>query len=162
MRASITLYRAQRRRLERQVHKSSDALLVRRILAVLYLADGQSVSAVARRLAAARSSVGRWQGGVGNTAHEPDMPPPPTIHHTAYFFTHHRRRYLMYDRQSDADNHADQMNPNNDAYWESRGYDERPDDWEEQAAAAVDDDHEMSQAELDNHANQMNPNNDAC
>ena len=28
------------------------------------------------------------------------------------------------------DNRADQMNPNNDAYWESRGYDERPDDWE--------------------------------
>ena len=25
-----------------------------------------------------------------------------------------------------------QMNPNNDAYWESRGYDERPDDWEEE------------------------------
>ena len=61
MKASITLYRAQRRRLERQVHKSSDALLVRRILAILYLADGQSVSAVARRLAAARSSVGRWR-----------------------------------------------------------------------------------------------------
>ncbi len=36
-------------------------------------------------------------------------------------------------RQSDLDNHANQMNPNNDAYWESRGYDERPDDWEEQA-----------------------------
>lgn len=59
MKTSITLYRAQGRRLERQVHKSRDALLVRRILAVLYLADGQSVSAVARRLAAARSSVGR-------------------------------------------------------------------------------------------------------
>ena len=34
-------------------------------------------------------------------------------------------------RQSDLNNHANQMNPNNDAYWESRGYDERPDDWEE-------------------------------
>ena len=55
MKTSITLYQAQRRRLERQVQKSSDALLVRRILAVLYLADGQSVSAVERRLAAARS-----------------------------------------------------------------------------------------------------------
>lgn len=31
----------------------------------------------------------------------------------------------------DDDNHANQMNPNNDAYWESRGYDERPDDWED-------------------------------
>jgi hypothetical protein len=29
------------------------------------------------------------------------------------------------------DNHANQMNPNNDAYWESRGYDERLDDWQE-------------------------------
>ena len=28
------------------------------------------------------------------------------------------------------DNHANQMNPNNDAYWQSRGEDERPDDWE--------------------------------
>jgi hypothetical protein len=34
---------------------------------------------------------------------------------------------------SDMDNHSNQMNPNNDAYWESRGYDERPDDWEERA-----------------------------
>ena len=34
--------------------------------------------------------------------------------------------------QDELDNHADQLNPNNDAYWESRGEDERPDDWEEQ------------------------------
>lgn len=61
MTTSITLYRAQRRRLERQVQKNRDALHTRRILAVLYLAEGQSVSAVARRLAAARSSVGRWR-----------------------------------------------------------------------------------------------------
>ena len=36
-------------------------------------------------------------------------------------------------RQDDLDNHANQMNANNDAYWESRGEDDRPDDWEEQA-----------------------------
>ena len=36
--------------------------------------------------------------------------------------------------QSDIDNHANQMNPNNEAYWESRGWDERPDDWEEVVA----------------------------
>ena len=36
-------------------------------------------------------------------------------------------------RQSDLDNHANQLNPNNDAYWESRGWDDRPDDWEERA-----------------------------
>ena len=28
------------------------------------------------------------------------------------------------------DNRADQLNPNNDAYWQSRGEDERPDDWD--------------------------------
>ena len=38
------------------------------------------------------------------------------------------------DRQSDLDNHANQLNPNNDAYWDSRGYDERPDDWEEETS----------------------------
>ena len=41
-------------------------------------------------------------------------------------------------RQSDLDNHADQLNPNNDAYWESRGWDERPDDWEERAVEGED------------------------
>ena len=25
-----------------------------------------------------------------------------------------------------------QRNPNNDAYWQARGYDKRPDDWQEQ------------------------------
>ena len=37
----------------------------------------------------------------------------------------------MMSRQSDLDNHANQMNPNNDAYWQSRDEDERPDDWVE-------------------------------
>ena len=37
-------------------------------------------------------------------------------------------------RKDDMDNHANQMNPNNDAYWESRGCDGRPDDWEDQVA----------------------------
>ena len=36
----------------------------------------------------------------------------------------------------DIDNRADQLNPNNDAYWESRGWDERPDDWEDRAKEA--------------------------
>lgn len=36
-------------------------------------------------------------------------------------------------RQSDLDNHANEMNPNNDAYWQSRGEDERPDDWVERS-----------------------------
>ena len=33
--------------------------------------------------------------------------------------------------KADDDNHSNQLNPNNDAYWESRGEDERPDDWED-------------------------------
>ncbi|WP_305064764.1 hypothetical protein [Methanococcoides sp.] len=33
-------------------------------------------------------------------------------------------------KQSDSDNHSNQCNPNNDAYWQSRGDDERPDDYE--------------------------------
>jgi hypothetical protein len=35
------------------------------------------------------------------------------------------------DPKDDLDNYADQLNPNNDAYWDSRGYDGRPDDWDE-------------------------------
>ena len=34
-------------------------------------------------------------------------------------------------RQTDMDNHANQLNPNNDAYWESRGYNECPNDRED-------------------------------
>ena len=40
-------------------------------------------------------------------------------------------------RQSDLDNHANQLNPNNDAYWESRGLDERPDGWNEREEPAI-------------------------
>ena len=49
-------------------------------------------------------------------------------------------------RQDDLDNHANQLNPNNDAYWESRGFDGRPDggdddddwdlDWSETSESA--------------------------
>ena len=53
-----------------------------------------------------------------------------------------------------ADNSADQLNPNNDAYHQSRGFDERLDDWEDRAS----DDHNYDN---DNRSNQMNPNNDA-
>ena len=34
--------------------------------------------------------------------------------------------------KDELDNHANQLNPNNDAYWQSRGYDERPDDWDDE------------------------------
>ena len=30
--------------------------------------------------------------------------------------------------RNNRDNRADQLNPNNDAYWKSRGYDKRPSD----------------------------------
>jgi hypothetical protein len=40
--------------------------------------------------------------------------------------------------QAELDNHANQCNPNNDAYWESRGEDERPADWQERASGVND------------------------
>ncbi|PCI40444.1 MAG: hypothetical protein COB46_06975 [Rhodospirillaceae bacterium] len=45
--------------------------------------------------------------------------------------------------QTDMDNHANQLNSNNDAYTESQ------------------ESEESSQADTDNHANQLNPNNDS-
>lgn len=33
--------------------------------------------------------------------------------------------------QADLDNHSNQLNENNDAYYQSRGEDGRPDDWDE-------------------------------
>ena len=44
--------------------------------------------------------------------------------------------------QTDNDNHANQCNPNNDAYWESRGEDDRPDDRKDSSAGDGDDDDE--------------------
>lgn len=29
------------------------------------------------------------------------------------------------------DNHSNQLNPNNDAYWTSRGFDDKPSNWED-------------------------------
>ena len=40
-------------------------------------------------------------------------------------------------RKDDRDNRSDQLNPNNDAYWESRGWDDKPDDWNEQYQVGV-------------------------
>ena len=34
--------------------------------------------------------------------------------------------------KSDLDNHANQLNLNNDACWQSRGEEERPPDWEDE------------------------------
>lgn len=42
-------------------------------------------------------------------------------------------------RKSDNDNHSNQLNPNHDEYWNSRGEEDRPHDWEEQTAQTNDD-----------------------
>lgn len=41
-----------------------------------------------------------------------------------------QREVRVLSKQSDLDNHANQCNPNNDAYWQSRGEDEKPDNSE--------------------------------
>ena len=41
-----------------------------------------------------------------------------------------RIQEVSMSRKENVDNRANQMNPNNDAYWRTRGYDERPHDWE--------------------------------
>ena len=60
-----------------------------------------------------------------------------------------------------ADNRSDQMNPNNDAYYQSRGYDERPDDWNSQSYSSSTYSRSYSAPEYNNRSNQLNPNNDA-
>jgi hypothetical protein len=61
--------------------------------------------------------------------------PPPRHPPRAASNTHPPRKQFM-TKQTDDDNHANQMNPNNDEYWHSRDEDERPDDWEERAEPA--------------------------
>jgi hypothetical protein len=36
--------------------------------------------------------------------------------------------------QQEHDNRANQLNPNNDAYWQSRGEEQRPDDWQQRSS----------------------------
>lgn len=36
----------------------------------------------------------------------------------------------MYYSKAELDNYSSQLNQNNDAYWQSRGFDDRPDDWQ--------------------------------
>lgn len=40
-------------------------------------------------------------------------------------------KYTGTGDQADLDNHANQMNLNNDAYWHSRDEDGRPSDWQD-------------------------------
>ena len=46
---------------------------------------------------------------------------------------------MMDGPKDDLDNHANQLNPEHDAYWQSRGYDERPDDSDDGAGADFND-----------------------
>lgn len=40
--------------------------------------------------------------------------------------------FFREDRDQAADdNRSGQLNPNNDTYWRDRGYDSRPDDWDD-------------------------------
>ena len=54
------------------------------------------------------------------------------------------------DDKAARDNRAYQLNPNNDAYWDSRGMERPASDFEDDEKAA-----------RDNRANQLNPNNPA-
>jgi hypothetical protein len=38
--------------------------------------------------------------------------------------------------QADLDNRSRQLNAENDAHWQSRGFDERPDDWQKRSDSA--------------------------
>lgn len=35
--------------------------------------------------------------------------------------------------KADDNNHSNQLNDNHDSYWQSRGYDERPEDWDDES-----------------------------
>jgi len=39
--------------------------------------------------------------------------------------------------KNDLDNYSRQLDPENDAYWQSRGYGERPEDWEDLSCVLV-------------------------
>lgn len=45
----------------------------------------------------------------------------------------HQPKVKISMSKHDDDNRSRQLNPENDAYWQSRGEDERPDDWQERA-----------------------------
>tara|TARA_B110000285_G_scaffold229542_1_gene294437 strand:+ start:1575 stop:1778 length:204 start_codon:yes stop_codon:yes gene_type:complete len=41
--------------------------------------------------------------------------------------------------KDELDNHSNQLNENNDSYWQSRGYDERLSDWDDDSYDSSDD-----------------------
>lgn len=52
--------------------------------------------------------------------------------------------------QEELDNHSNQLNPNNDAYWTSRGYDEKPNNWDDLVDEDFDDQGNYSDDYADN------------
>ena len=42
--------------------------------------------------------------------------------------------------KDELDNYSNQLNENNDAFWQSRGFDERPEDWDQDDGLSSDDD----------------------
>ncbi len=71
-----------------------------------------------------------------------------------YFNKNSVSKYREYHTQN---NHSNQLNPENDSYWQSRGYDRRPDNWVE----ILSNDINQTKESWDNYSNQLNPNNDA-
>ena len=43
-------------------------------------------------------------------------------------------------KKDNSDNRANQHNPNNNAYWQARGYPQRPPDWQRRARETTEDD----------------------
>lgn len=57
----------------------------------------------------------------------------------------------------DQNNYSNQLNPTNDAYWQTRGYEVRPKNWEDLLHSEI----RQTQNYLNNHSNQSNPNNNS-
>ncbi len=71
-----------------------------------------------------------------------------------YFNKNSVSKYREYHRLN---NYSNQLNPENDAYWQSRGYSKRPENCEE----ILKNDFNQTKDNWDNYSNQLNPNNDA-
>jgi transposase len=68
---TLTMTYWQRRHLERQLHSTRDARVYRRTLAVLEVANGESIASVARRLRVTPRAVYHWVASYGRD-HAPD------------------------------------------------------------------------------------------
>lgn len=69
----------------------------------------------------------------------------------------HETSYTNSKRLFDQNNYSNKENPNNNAYWRSRGYITRPGNWRE----LIEEEIAQTQDDLDNRSNQLNPNNDS-